>query len=248
MKKNRVILIACVYIISIVLININLFAASSSNTDEQLLEEEMGFYQSEPQVCDPLEPYNRKVTAFNDKLYFWVVKPPAKGYAKVVPQKVRVWIFRFFKNLMFPIRFVNSILQFKFKKAGIETARFVINSTLGVAGFGDPAKNWFHLTTSPEDFGQTLGFYHFKHPWYLCWPFLGPSDTRDTIGMVGDFFLNPINYLPNFWLISGIYVFEKLNNVSLHLGEYEKMKKESIDYYIFMRNAYEQHRDKLIKE
>ena len=247
MKKKIYILLIFLFIIFSL---INLYADSMENQDEfpAAIEEEYTSSTSY-QACDPLQPYNRMWYGFNDRMYFWVLKPTATGYSKVVPGFFRRCISRFFKNLAFPIRFVNSVLQFKFKKAGIETARFLINSTIGIAGFGDPAKKYFHLQTSPEDFGQTLGFYHFRRPWHLEWPFLGPSNTRDTIGTVGDLFLDPVNYIvANYWVAAAVYAFKKLNNISLHLGEYEKLKKESVDPYSFIRDLYEQNRIKLIKE
>ena len=83
---------------------------------------------------------------------------------------------------------------------------------------------------------------------HIEWPFLGPSNFRDTLGFIGDLFLDPINYIPNFWIVTAIHAFEKINKTSLHLGEYEKLKKESVDYYINIRDSYEQNRKKLIKE
>ena len=91
-------------------------------------------------------------------------------------------------------------------------------------------------------------FYHMGSIFHIDWPFLGPSNFRDTIGFIGDFFLNPINYIPNFWIVTGLHAFEKINKTSLHLGEYEKLKKESVDYYIHIRDSYEQYRNKQIKE
>ncbi len=241
MKKVALVLI-------LIFISIGYIYAQDNNFAEDELEQEFSQSSENYQVCDPLYGYNEKVTKLNDKLYFWVLKPTAKGYSKIIPKGVRSAIVRFFKNITFPIRFVNSILQFKFKKAGIEISRFVVNSTVGLAGFFDPARSWFHLSTSPEDTGQTLGFYGFKRPIHLDWPFLGPSNTRDTIGMVGDWFLNPIDYIPHFWWVTAIYVFKKINYTSLHIGEYEKLKKESVDFYPFLRDLYEQNRLKLIKE
>ena len=236
-KFFYIILIFCILIPIL-----NLYADS----DNSYLEDEFS-YENEI-VSDPLEPYNRAITSVNDKMYFWLLEPVSSGYSKVLPEEPRIGIDNFFKNITFPIRFVNSILQFKFAKAGIEIARFVINSTIGFAGFGDPAKSCFCIETEPEDSGQTLGFYHMGSVFHLDWPFIGPSNFRDTIGLIGDFFLNPINYIPNMWIVTGIHVFEKINKTSLHLGEYEKLKKESVDYYLLIRDSYEQYRDKEIKE
>ncbi len=242
MKKRRLIFI---FIFLILLFNV-LYIYAETGTEVSTFEDE--FSESSTIVADPLEPYNRVITSFNDKMYFWALKPVATGYSKVVSKGPRLGISNFFRNITFPIRFVNSLLQFKFKKAGIETLRFIINSTVGLAGFGDAAKYSLKLQPQDEDFGQTLGFYHMGSIFYIDWPFLGPSNLRDSIGWVADFFLNPINYIPNMWIVTGLHVFEKINKTSLHLGEYEKLKKESVDYYIQIRDSYEQYRNKQIKE
>jgi phospholipid-binding lipoprotein MlaA len=238
--------IILLFFISIILAShISLYAGDPS-TEASTFEDE--FPAKNEIVSDPLQPYNRIITSFNDRVYLWGLKPTATGYSKILPETPRIGIRNFFHNLMFPIRFVNTILQLKFEKAGIETARFVINSVIGVAGFGDPAKSCFNLKPHNEDFGQTLGFYGTGSIFHIDWPFIGPSNLRDSIGFVGDMFLNPINYLPNTWVILGINIFEKINKTSLHLGEYTNMKKESVDYYMHIRDAYEQYRNNQIKK
>jgi len=199
-------------------------------------------------VIDPLSGYNRFMTQVNDKIYFWILKPVAKGLSKVVPEPGREAISRFFKNIFFPIRMVNNLLQLKIKRAGIETARFGVNTTIGILGFGDPAKNWLNLDAYDEDFGQTLGHYGIGSGFHLVWPILGPSNVRDTIGMVPDYFLNPISYVDNLAYEAAIKSADGVNNTSLHIGEYEDMKEEALDLYIFLRDAYEQNREKKIAE
>ncbi len=227
-------------------VNVSLLYAESNKVDAHL-EKEFG-PPEKVIVNDPIEPYNRAITTFNDKAYFYALKPVAKGYAKVVPETVRMSIDRCFKNLEYPVRLVNNLLQLKFKGAGIETARFVINSTIGVAGFTDPARKWFHLEPREEDFGQTLGRYHMGSVFHIVWPFIGPSNLRDTIGKTGDIFTQPATYLVDWWILLAARAFEKINYTSLHIGEYEAMKKEALDYYLFIRDAYEQMRIKEIKE
>jgi phospholipid-binding lipoprotein MlaA len=149
---------------------------------------------------------------------------------------------------MFPVRLVNNLLQVKMKRAGIESARFGVNTTLGVLGFGDPAKSWFDLDAYEEDFGQTLGSYGVGSGFHLVIPLFGPSNVRDAVGMVPDYFLNPINYIGNYKIEAGIKLFDKSNYTSLHIGEYENIKRDAIDFYLFMRNAYEQNRKMKIQE
>lgn len=113
----------------------------------------------ESRYYDPLEPMNRVFFEFNDKLYFWVLKPVNTVYTAILPLDVRFCIGNFFTNLAAPIRLLNNLLQGKFSDAGIVLSRFLINSTLGVAGLGDPALVDFGLEPKPEDFGQTLGIW-----------------------------------------------------------------------------------------
>jgi len=199
-------------------------------------------------VADPLSGYNRWMTGVNDKLYFWVLKPAATGYAKVTPAVARRSVGRFFKNLGYPLRFVNNLLQLKIRRAGVETARFVVNTTVGVAGFADPARWWMDLEAYPEDFGQTLGHYGVGGGWHLVLPVMGPSNLRDAVSKVPDRFLNPVAYVDPSEVSIAISAYDRINYTSLHLGEYERLKQDAVDWYIFLRNAYEQNRKKKIQE
>ncbi|MFQ5597910.1 MAG: VacJ family lipoprotein [Nitrospiria bacterium] len=201
-----------------------------------------------PLVFDPLSGYNRRMTRFNDKFYDWILSPMASGYQAVVPQTGRTAIGRFFKNLFFPLRFVNNVLQLKYDAAAEELARFVINTTVGLVGFFDPAHAWLHLEAHPEDFGQTLGFYGVGSGFHLVLPFLGPSNLRDTIGLVPDAYAVPFAYLHEAEAALAIESYRRLNVTSLHLGEYESIRKDALDLYSFLRDAYEQNRNKQIKE
>lgn len=199
---------------------------------------------------DPLEPMNRAFFNFNDKLYFWVLKPVSHGYAYVIAEDIRLCVRSFLKNLLAPVRIVNNLLQGKVANSGVESARFVINSTLGVIGLVDPAKNEFGLYPKEEDLGQTMGVYGLGEGIYICWPFWGPSNVRDTIGMAGDFFLSPVSYFA--WsepgLGVGVQAGREVNNTSLTLGDYEDFKESAIDPYIALRDAYRQYRHKKIRD
>jgi phospholipid-binding lipoprotein MlaA len=199
-------------------------------------------------IADPIEPVNRAMFQFNDKLYFWAFKPAAQGYNAVVPQPVRVSVKNFFKNVTMPIRFVNSLLQGKFKGAVDELTRFGINTTIGLVGFFDVAKSRFDLMPQERDLGQTLGVYGMGGLMYIVWPFLGPSTVRDTIGFAGDSFLDPVSYIQPFEAAFGVGGYEKLNKTSLTLGDYEDMKAASVEPYIGVRDAYIQYRKGLIKK
>ena len=200
-------------------------------------------------VADPLEPINRAFFHFNDKMYFWVLKPVARGYKKVVPQSLRISIRNFFSNLSMPPRAVNCLIQGKVKGFGTEVLRFLLNSTLGVLGFGDPAKKTFNIDKQNEDLGQTLGSLGLSPGIYINWPFLGPSSLRDTVGLVGDAFLNPLNYILDTAKYNiGVRGYDQVNKTSLSIGEYESLKKAALDPYISLRDAYHQYRLEKVKE
>jgi phospholipid-binding lipoprotein MlaA len=199
-------------------------------------------------VSDPLEPWNRLIFTFNDRLYFWVIKPAAKGYNAVVPEVARTSVSNFFKNLTTPVRFVSALLQGKIQSAGIELARFGVNTTYGLAGLLDTAKKHFKLESQEKDLGLTLGFYGIGEGLFIEWPFLGPSSLRDTIGTVGDGFLSPVNYINPVEDVVAINSYEYFNGASLHIGDYEDLKESAIDPYIAVKDSYIQHRRYLLKK
>ncbi|MCK5436374.1 MAG: VacJ family lipoprotein [Desulfobulbaceae bacterium] len=195
-------------------------------------------------VADPMEGLNRAFYHFNDKLYFWLIKPVATIFSKIIPKDFRVCISNAFNNLMSPVRAVNNLLQGKVENSGVEAARFLINTTAGVAGLGDPAKDEFGLNPKKEDLGQTLATYGVGEGIYLFWPVVGPSNLRDTVGLIGDSMLNPLTYLlaADTSAAAGAYFGNTVNNTSLALGDYELFKEESFDHYVAIRDAYRQHR------
>lgn len=222
-------------------------AAAKDETAREEAEAAEGAAE-EVTIADPIEPVNRAIFQFNDKFYFWLLKPAAQGYNYVVPEPVRVSVKNFFKNVTMPVRFVNSLLQGKFKGAGTELARFGINTTIGLVGFFDVAKTRFDISPQERDFGQTLGVYGMGGLMYIVWPFLGPSTVRETIGLAGDSFLDPVSYIEPVEAAFGVSAYERINKVSLSLGEYEDMKAASVEPYIGVRDAYIQYRKGLIKK
>jgi len=214
-----------------------------AGTEDPFREEE-----SPHAISDPLEPVNRALFVFNDKAYFWVMKPVAQGYRAVVPEGVRLSVRNFFSNLAMPIRFVNNLLQGKIRNCGTELARFAINTTAGIGGLFDPAGNDFHIKPREEDLGQTFGRYGLGHGFYIVLPLLGPSSLRDAAGMAGDFFLDPINYAGDREVVIGANVLKAENELSLRIGEYEDLKKSSIDPYVAVRDAYSQYRARKVGE
>lgn len=208
------------------------------------------------QHFDPLQGYNELMTGFNDGFYTSVLIPASKEYKRIIPKGARVSISNFFDNLLFPVRFVNNILQFKLQNSGEELLRFLINSTIGVLGLFDPAQKKFDLKAHHEDFGQTLGYYGVGSGFHVVLPFLGPSNLRDVTGLVADSVADPIyRYDERFYNITEknyetlvAKAYGILNERSLHIGEYESLKKDALVLYPFLRDLYEQRREKLIKE
>ena len=208
-------------------------------------------------VSDPLIIYNRSMTIVNDKAYLYVIKPTSELYATIIPEFLRIGISNAFQNLKFPIRFTNNLLQLKFHDSMTEVGRFAVNSTVGLAGFMDPAEKYMNLKPQEEDFGQTLGYYGIGPGIHIVLPLLGPSNIRDTIGLGVDSIISPLIYtknldrykIPNNYPESNIiWAADKLNYNSLHLGEYENAKKNAVDWYIFLRDAYEKERVHSISE
>ena len=208
---------------------------------------EESFEEEQVAVADPLEPVNRAIFAFNDKLYFWVFKPVTKAFKAVVPEEIRTTTGNALDNIKAPVRIANSLLQGKFKQAGTEFGRFFINSTAGVLGFGDPAAGYPALDHDREDLGQTLAVWGVKDGIYLVLPFLGPSTLRDVVGKVGDIYFNPLTYgLEETSESLGVKAYETVNELSFRLGQYEAFKEGSLDPYVFMKNAYLQIRQEKI--
>lgn len=199
-------------------------------------------------VFDPLSGYNRVMTRVNDRLYYWLLKPLARGYGFLLPEPARKGIRNVFHNLGFPVRMVNNLLQLKVKQAGTETARFVVNSTVGVAGLWDPASGWLELPVYSEDFGQTLGHYGLGGGFHVVLPFLGPSNVRDICGRGADWFLDPVHYLEDADAETAISAVDTVNGASLRIGQYEAITEDALDLYILLRDGYRDRRNKAIEE
>lgn len=229
-----------------------LYALESSQETflEDLSDEDLDYLEEEEidEIADPLEPVNRFFFHVNDKLYFWVLKPVSRGYSVIVPEKARIAVRSFFDNITTPVRFVNNILQLKLESAGNELLRLGINSTLGVLGFFDFAKDRMGIKMQDEDFGQTLGKWGVGPVFYINWPILGPSSVRDTLGFAGDYFLEPVNYVDPFHSRFAIEAVDGVNRISLIIGDYEDIKKDAIDPYAAFRDIYHQYRQSKIED
>jgi phospholipid-binding lipoprotein MlaA len=197
---------------------------------------------------DPWEKFNEKMFTFNYNFDRYVFKPAAKGYNAITPDIVQQMIDNAFTNLNMPSRFVNKVLQWKLKDAAIEMSRFLINSTLGIGGLFDIAKQEFKLQPQKADFGQTLGKWGTGPGPYLVLPFLPPLTVRDGIGFFVDGAMNPLSYyIPFFPDKFAMSAGDQLNQRSLNLDLFQGFEDTTIDLYSSVRNGYLQRRERLIK-
>lgn len=209
-------------------------------------------------VADPFYRWNKFWFGFNHLFYSGLMRPFAKGYAFIVPKFVRNGLHNAYQNFIFPIRFVNALLQLNFTKASREFGRFMINSTLGIGGLMDVAKSDPNLQPGNEDFGQTLGFWGMGDGFYIVWPLLGPSSARDTVGLAGDAVANPLFWIFGPWAIYGddnpwylsyvVKAADVFNNLPDTLETYDSVTKPAIDPYSAVKDAYIQYRRNAVSE
>ena len=199
-------------------------------------------------VSDPLAPWNRAMFQFNDKFYFWLLKPVSKAYRTVVPSLARTGVENFFNNLGAPKRFVSNVLQLKGREATIELGKFMINSTWGILGFGNLFARNSETKIPDTDLGLTLAHYGVGSGPYVVWPFLGPYTLRDSAGWVGGLFLEPNFYIQPITASLGVRTYNMVNYTSFRIGDYESLKDASIDPYLATRDAYLQYRAEKAKE
>jgi phospholipid-binding lipoprotein MlaA len=228
--------------------------------DNQVEEFEEEFSEQETNTTsDPFSGYNRLMTSFNDTFILYALNPISEAYAAILPQPLRLGLSNAIDNIQFPIRFANNLLQGKFQNSSDELGRFIINSTVGLAGLIDVATNYMKtpIPAHDEDFGQTLGYYGVGSGFHVVLPFFGPSNIRDIAGITADAYLSPIVYLrglenykipKNIDQSIGIYAVHTINKTSLHLGEYENLREDAVDLYPFFRDIYEQKRNSDIAE
>jgi len=196
---------------------------------------------------DPWEKFNRSIFRFNEGADRWVVGPVAKGWDFIFPDPVENALDRFFENIRFPIRLVNDLLQAKPLAAAEDTGRFLINTTVGVAGFFDPAKHW-GLEGHREDFGQTLGVWGVPPGPYLVLPILGPSSPRHVVGRVADSAAAVYPYFAFFWVSAAVTGTELINYRSLIDDDLTAEREAALDFYVFQRNAYTQYRENQVRD
>lgn len=194
---------------------------------------------------DPFESYNRSMHRFNDGLDRAIFKPVARGYNAIVPDPVNRGVTNFFGNLADVTSAINNVLQLKIGRALNDVGRILVNTTLGVFGFMDVASN-MNIPKSGEDFGQTLGVWGMGPGPYIVWPILGPRTGRDTIGMVVDWYTDPVYYVEDDtvrWSLRGLRFVDARADL---LGASRIMEEAALDPYAFLRDAYlQKRRDKV---
>ena len=191
--------------------------------------------------ADPWEPLNRATFAFNNVLDTTLLAPTAQGWEWVTFEDMRLSIDKFLHNLRFPVRLVGNLAQGNLRGTGAETARFTINTTVGLAGFFDPAGHW-GIEKHEADFGQAMGIWGVPAGPYLMLPFFGPSSPRDSFGLVVDTALSAGPGLVNPLLGAGLFVVNTINTRALLLDTVAEAKEASLDFYVFVRNAWMQRR------
>lgn len=202
---------------------------------------------AEIEEYDPWEPFNEAMFSFNRQFDRFVLKPLATVWDKIVPDPVQTSLRNALDNAAMPRRLVNNLLQRKVEGAGREAGRFLVNSTIGVAGFFDVAKS-VGLEKSEADTGQTLGVYGSGPGPYLVLPFLPPLTVRDGIGAVADAALDPLWYVAPVAAPSGMKGGKIVNDRSLNLELYENVEESVVDLYSAVRNAYLQRRQQAIQQ
>lgn len=204
--------------------------------------------EEEIEEYDPWEPYNEKMFSFNHDVFDrFVLKPVATAWDTILPDAVQRSLGNVFENLGMPRRVVNNLLQLKLKGAGYEVTRFLLNTTIGIGGIFDIAKE-AEVPRSDEDTGQTLGVYGVGPGPYLIVPFLPPLTVRDGIGFAADIAMDPINYVIPFAATAGKTAGKTVNERSQNLELFESVEENVIDLYSAVRNAYLQRRQKAIQE
>jgi phospholipid-binding lipoprotein MlaA len=199
---------------------------------------------------DPLEPMNRFFFDVNQRLDRHAALPAATFYSSAVPSPVRGSLHNVLSNLGGPVTFVNDVLEAEFENAGIAAGRFVINSTIGVAGVFDVASGW-GLEGRDRDFGETLGTYGVAPGPYLVLPLRGPTSVRDFGGSYVDGFFSPLYYVrydgrPYVGIVKSSL--GSMDIRSANIVTYRDIERASVDYYATMRAYYLQRRARQVEE
>ncbi|MCW9032843.1 MAG: VacJ family lipoprotein [Alphaproteobacteria bacterium] len=212
-------------------------AQATDNIAEQNQESEID--------VDPLEGFNRVMFQVNLALDTLFLRPAAEMYTKLLPPIFQTGIRNFLRNLRAPIVLANDLLQGDFDRAGDTTARFLINTTVGIGGLRDQAGDWGYLYHS-EDFGQTAAVWGVGSGAYLVLPIIGPTTPRDGIGRVVEYFADPFNNWAwnqdhdSYPTIRGALTATEAR--AANMETLDDLQRTSLDYYATIRSLYLQRR------
>ncbi len=202
----------------------------------------------EDEIYDPFEPVNRAIFSFNNVADRIVLEPIAKGYKKL-PSPLQSGINNFLSNLRAPLVVVNQLLQGQGDNAIQSSGRFIVNSTVGVFGLFDVAEK-IGLEEKEEDYGQTLATWGVGDGFYIVLPLFGPSNLRDTTGMVLTMMTDPINAYAvsegEAWLVPMRTAANAVDQRSQIIDEVNALRDNSVDYYAAVRSSYYQNRNAAI--
>ena len=204
-------------------------------------------------IHDPFEPVNRMFFKFNDFFYIQVFDHVASAYTSLTPDAAKSWLTNFFENLKYPVRLTGNLLQGKMHAACVESGRFIVNTTVGIAGFNSAADQIVSLEApSKEDGGQAIGSWGIGPGPYLVLPIFGPSSARDLVGEVIDRTVDPFKFpvvLVDEWKHRSAYSLSGIIVDSPQLmSRYHSLKGATLDPYIAMRNGYSQYRKAATQE
>lgn len=194
---------------------------------------------------DPLSGYNHAMYSFNDVVDKAILKPAARGYSAVLPDPIEHGVSNFFSNLNEVTVILNDLLQLKFGQAFQDTGRFLLNSTVGFAGIFDVA-GLAGYEKNNEDFGQTLGKWGVKPGAYVVLPFFGPRNVRDSFGLIGDIYTNPVTYMKDAGARNATTALFTVDTRSNLLGVDKVLEEATDDKYSYIRDAYLQRRQNLV--
>ena len=231
-----------IFIIFISIFSSNIIAAESDNVNTDSADFNTGNYEDE--IFDPLEPVNRAIFSFNNFADKIILEPAAKGYKKL-PSPIQSGIGNFLNNLKLPLVVVNQLLQGQGKNAAEASGRFIVNSTAGLFGLIDVAEK-IGLEQKQEDFGQTLATWGVGDGFYIVLPIFGPSNVRDTAGMILTYTTDPINAYAvregEAWILPVRTATNAIDQRSKIIDEVNALRNNSIDYYAAVRSSYYQNR------
>ena len=228
--------------VTFTLITFNVWSAESDKVNTNSEDFETTTY--EDKIFDPIEPINRAIFGFNNFADKVILEPTAKGYRKL-PSPIQKGVGNFLNNLKLPLVVVNQILQGQIKNASNSTGRFLVNSTVGLFGLVDVADK-IGLEQTQEDFGQTLATWGVGDGFYIVLPIFGPSNLRDSAGMILTYVTDPVNAYAltedEAWILPVRTTTNAIDQRSQIIAEVNSLRDNSLDYYAAVRSSYYQNR------